>query len=230
VPGFPLADHAAAVYAVVGVLAALRQRDLHGAGQFIDVSMFDVMTNVLWDEPLDQYEDEGYRQRMGNTDLRGARINVYPAANGWVAVMSLNQSHFDRLCQEMGQPELAAQFPDLPTRVAAAAEVDAAVAAWSSRLPVDEVVRRLDAIDVPSAPVNVAWSTRNHPQTAARGMLIDLEHSAAPGVPAAYRAARVPLVMSRTALGASPVVEPLGASTNRILDPHRVSRSSDLSV
>jgi formyl-CoA transferase len=216
-PGFPLADHAAAVYAVVGILAALRQRDWYGAGQFIDLSMFDVMTNLLWDEPLDRYEDEGYPQRTGNTDPRGAPVNVYPSADGWVTVMALSHGHFSRLCGEMGRPDLARRLPDLAARVAAAGEIDAAVTAWTSGLPTDEVVRRLDAVDVPAAPVNVPWITRTHPQTASRGMLVDLEHPAAPGVAAPYRAARVPLAMSRTTLGASPVAEPLGASTDRIL-------------
>jgi crotonobetainyl-CoA:carnitine CoA-transferase CaiB-like acyl-CoA transferase len=216
-PGFPLADHAAAVYAVVGILAALRQRDRYGAGQFIDVSMFDVMTNLLWDEPLDQYEDEGHPQRTGNTDPRGAPVNAYRSADGWGVVMGLSDAHFTRVCGEMRRADLARRLPDLAARVAAATEIDAAVSAWTSRLSTDEVVRRLDALDVPAAPVNAPWTTRNHPQTGARGMLLDLEHPAAPGVAAPCRAARVPLVMSRTTLGASPVVEPLGASTERVL-------------
>jgi crotonobetainyl-CoA:carnitine CoA-transferase CaiB-like acyl-CoA transferase len=216
-PGFPLADHAAAIYAVVGVLSALRQRDQHGAGQFIDVSMFDVMTNLLWDEPLDQYEDEAYPHRTGNTDLRGAPVDVYPAADGWVAVMGLSQAHFDRLCTELGRPDLATRFPDLPARVAGAAEIDAAIVAWTSSRATDAIVGRMDAIDVPSAPVNVPWTTRSHPQTQAREMLVALEHQSAPGVASRYRAARIPLALSRTRLGSSPVVEPLGASTRRVL-------------
>lgn len=216
-PGFPVADHAAAVYAVVAILAALRQRDAHGAGQFVDVSMFDVMTNLLWDEPLDQYEDEGYPQRTGNTDLRGAPLNVYPSADGWVVVMGLSQAHFDRLCGLLGRPELAAAHPDLAARVAASDRIDAAISDWSRMLPSDELVRRLDAIDVPSAPVNVPWTTRRHPQTAARGMLVDLAHSAAPDTAARYRAARIPITLSRTTLGASGAVRPLGADTSAVL-------------
>ena len=216
-PGFPVADHAAAVYAVVAILAALRQRDAHGVGQFVDVSMFDVMTNLLWDEPLDQYEDEGYPQRTGNTDLRGAPLNVYPSADGWVVVMGLSQAHFDRLCGLLGRLELAAAHPDLAARVAASDRIDAAISDWTRTLPSDELVRRLDAIDVPSAPVNVPWATRTHPQTEARGMLVDLAHSAAPDSAARYRAARIPITLSRTALGASGAVRPLGADTSAVL-------------
>lgn len=216
-PGFPVADHAAATYAVIGILGALRQRDAYGEGQFVDISMFDVMTNFLWDEPLDEYEDDGYPQRMGNTDLRGAPVNVYPTADGWVCVMNLGQRHFEALCGELGRPGLAERYPDLPSRVAAATEIDAAVGAWTSEHTTADVVRRLDAIDVPGAPVNVPWVTRSHPQTAARRMLAAVEHAAAPGVAAPYLAARVPIAMSATELGASAIVEPLGASTERVL-------------
>jgi crotonobetainyl-CoA:carnitine CoA-transferase CaiB-like acyl-CoA transferase len=217
-PGFPLGDHVSAVYGVIGILAALRQRDQHGTGQFIDVSMYDVMTNMLWDEPLDQYEDEGFPQRTGNTDLRGAPINVYPTADGWVAVMGLSPAHFQRLCDEMGRPDLAVHTT-LATRTAAAAEIDAGVTAWTSTMTTEAAMARLDAIDLPNAPVRTPWATRDDAQVAARGMLIEMEHVASPGQKIAYRAARLPLVMSDTDLGSSPVVEPLGASTERILGP-----------
>lgn len=217
-PGFPVADHAAAAYAVIAILAALRQRDAHGVGQFVDVSMFDVMTNLLWDEPLDQYEDEGYPHRTGNTDLRGAPLNVYPSADGWVVVMGLSQAHFDRLCGVLGRPQLAARYPDLAARVAASDQIDDAISDWTRRLPTDEVVRRLDAIDVPSAPVNAPWTTRTHAQTEARDMLVDLSHAATPDTAARYRAARIPISLSRTSLGASGVVRPLGADTRAVLD------------
>jgi CoA:oxalate CoA-transferase len=217
-PGFPLGNHVSAVYGVVGILAALRQRDRTGIGQFIDVSMYDVMANMLWDEPLDQYEDEGFPQRTGNADLRGAPVNVYPTADGWIAMIGLTPAHFQRLCEEMGRPDLAVHTT-LATRTAAAPEIDAGVSAWTTTLSTAQAMARLDAIDLPNAPVRTPWATRDDPQIRARGLLVEMEHSAAPGVMLPYRVARLPLLMSDTDLGASPVVEPLGASTEQILGP-----------
>lgn len=217
-PGFPVGDHVSAVYGVIGILAALRHRDQFGVGQFIDVSMYDVMVNMLWDEPLDQYEDEGRGYRLGNTDLRGAPINVYPTADGWIAIMGLSAAHLARLCAEIDRPDLAVH-DTLAARTAAAREIDEAVTGWTSALTTAQVVARLDAIDLPNAPVRSPWATRDDPHVAARGMLVGLEHAANPGTALPYRAARLPLVMSEVELGASPVVEPLGASTAELLAP-----------
>jgi crotonobetainyl-CoA:carnitine CoA-transferase CaiB-like acyl-CoA transferase len=132
--------------------------------------------------------------------------------------MGLSQAHFDRLCGVLGRPQLAARYPDLAARVAASDQIDDAISDWTRRLPTDEVVRRLDAIDVPSAPVNAPWTTRTHAQTEARDMLVDLSHAATPDTAGRYRAARIPISLSRTSLGASGVVRPLGADTRAVLD------------
>jgi crotonobetainyl-CoA:carnitine CoA-transferase CaiB-like acyl-CoA transferase len=215
-PGFPVGDHVSAVYGVIGILAALRHRDQSGLGQFIDVSMYDVMVNMLWDEPLDQYQDESRADRLGNTDLRGAPINVYPTTDGWIAIMGLSTAHLTRLCVELDRPDLAAH-DTLAARTAAAGEIDAAVTRWTSGRTIAEAMARLDAIDLPNAPVRSPWATRDDPHVDARAMLVSLEHAARPGTPLPYRAARLPLIMSAVELGASPVVEPLGASTAELV-------------
>ena len=84
--GITIADHASATYAALGVLAALRQRDATGRGQLVDVAMFDVLTASVWDEPVDHYAAIGMPPRTGNADGRGAPINTYRCADGWISV------------------------------------------------------------------------------------------------------------------------------------------------
>jgi crotonobetainyl-CoA:carnitine CoA-transferase CaiB-like acyl-CoA transferase len=86
----------------------------------------------------------------------------------------------------------------------------------ASRSAITSPPCRLDAIDLPNAPVRPPWTTIGDPKTAARSMLVGLEHASAPG-PVVYRTARLPLVISGSELGASPQVEPLGTSPDRIL-------------
>ena len=78
--GAAVADFSSAAFAAMGVLGALRQRDQTGRGQHVDLSMLDVLTALVWDEPVDHYAASGMPVRTGNADPRGAPINVYPAA------------------------------------------------------------------------------------------------------------------------------------------------------
>ena len=85
--GVTVGDQIPGLYGALGVLAALRQRELDGRGQVVDVAMLDALVALLWDEPLDEFEDQGIPQRVGNTDPRGAPLAVYPAQDGWIAIV-----------------------------------------------------------------------------------------------------------------------------------------------
>ena len=65
--GITIADHTTATFAALGIVAALRQRDLTGVGQLVDVAMLDVLTALVFDEPVDHYAASGmpgaHRQR-----------------------------------------------------------------------------------------------------------------------------------------------------------------------
>ena len=63
--GVPVADLLAPVFAVVGILAALRQRDYTGLGQEVDISMLGVLTSLVAAEPFDLLEACGLPQRTG---------------------------------------------------------------------------------------------------------------------------------------------------------------------
>ena len=57
--GITIADHTTATFAALGIVAALRQRDLTGVGQLVDVAMLDVLTALVFDEPVDHYAATG---------------------------------------------------------------------------------------------------------------------------------------------------------------------------
>lgn len=112
--GFTVGDLAPAIFGALGILAALRQREREGCGQFIDVSMFDVLTALIWDEPLDHYADTGVPPRVGNADPRAAPINCYATRDGQVAIVPAAQAHWPRLCAVLERPDWAAD-PTLAT-------------------------------------------------------------------------------------------------------------------
>ena len=214
--GVYLGDHVPAVYAVVGILAALRQRDRTGKGDFVDVSMHDVLTAMLWDAPLDVWQAEGRAERTGNTDPRGAPVNAYPTADGWIAILVMDDHRFRALCGEIGSPGLADTSRGLRGRALNAELIDAAITRWSSRLSTARAFERLAALDCPAAPVNPPWAGQSDPHTAARGVLGYVAHQAAPA-PTDFRAARLPVKFGTLAVSDDLTTEPLGFSTERFL-------------
>src|SRR5262245_56389481 len=114
--GATVGDQVPALYAALGVMAALRQRERDGRGQHVDVAMLDSLLALLWDEPIDVFEAQGLPERIGNSDTRGAPLDVYPSADGWVALVMTNDASWPPLCALIGRAELAARFPDYRAR------------------------------------------------------------------------------------------------------------------
>jgi len=214
--GVYLGDHVPAVYAVVGILAALRQRDRTNKGDLVDVSMYDVLTAMLWDAPLDVWQDEGRTERSGNTDPRAAPMNAYRTADGWVAMLVMDDDRFRALCGEIGDAGLADTYKGARARAANADVIDAAILRWSSRVTTATAIERLVALDCPAAPVNPPWQGRTDPHTVAREVLGYVAHRAAPAA-SSVRAARLPITFDRLVVSDDLRTEPLGFSNENDL-------------
>src|SRR5262249_9508568 len=178
--GITIADHTTATFAALGVVAALRQRDQTGVGQIVDVAMLDVLTALVFDEPVDHYAATGVPVRTGNADARGAPINAYQCADGWIAVTCTSDAHVVRLCELMEQAELVERFPDHRARSRGAQEVDAAIERWTSTRSAIDVEAAFEAIGFPAGRVRDPVDAANDEAVVARGLLEPLRHPDAP--------------------------------------------------
>ena len=214
--GITIADHTSATFAALGILAALRQREATGRGQLVDVAMLDVLTALVWDEPVDYYAAIGMPPRTGNADGRGAPINTYRCADGWISVTCTSDSQWQRLCNLMERDDALQRWPTIRERVGAAGEIDAAVEAWTSTRPVREVESAFLAIGLPAGRVRDPIEAATDPALAARGLLTDLRHPAAPpDRPSGFLGPRLPISFAgRVEL---PPAEQLGTSTDSVL-------------
>lgn len=90
---------------------------------------------------------------------------------------------FKRLAAVIGRPGLAAdpRLADNAGRVRHAAELDAAISAWTGGLPYEEVLQRLEEGEIPSGPIYTAAEIAKDPHFAARGMLERHRVAIAPG-------------------------------------------------
>lgn len=174
--GAAFADFSGGVHLVAGVLAALYQRSQTGKGQFIEVSMQDSVLPTLTSNLAGYLDSDGaVPERTGNRHggLAICPYNVYPASDGWLAVMCSSNKHWLTLCQLMDRGDLAAdpRFGSNPERARYMDEIDDVVASWTATLTKAELTDRLVQADIPAGPVISVSELLDDPHIRERGML-----------------------------------------------------------
>jgi crotonobetainyl-CoA:carnitine CoA-transferase CaiB-like acyl-CoA transferase len=174
--GVSIGDTLAALHGVIGVLTALRHREVNGGvGQVIDVALYESVFNVM-ESLLPEYDAFGVVRGAAGSALPGiAPSNAYPCADGaYVLVAGNGDSIFRRLMQAIGRADLAAD-PGLARndgRVPRVEEIDAAIRGWTSARPIGEAIATLDAAGVPVGRIYSVADIAADPQYLARDMIV----------------------------------------------------------
>lgn len=186
--GVPFADLITPLFAIIGTLAALRQAEQTGVGQFVDVSMLGAMTGLVASEHFDVLEQLGIPTRTGKTAPRLAPFGVYAARDGFVAICAPQDSFAFGIFRAMNRPELItdARFTTRDLRVRHDKELDAMIESWTSTLPVTELLATLEANSVPSAEVRDPRTAVSDAHVVARGETMPLKHPKFGAVVEAY--------------------------------------------
>jgi crotonobetainyl-CoA:carnitine CoA-transferase CaiB-like acyl-CoA transferase len=152
--GISISDDLAGMYAAIGLLAALWQRDGAGTGRgrVVDVNLVDSVVSLM-EGMLPEYALDGrVRQPQGAAIATASPTNTYPCADGkWLCIAGNSDLIFRRLMPAIGRPDLAhaAEYATNALRCANRAALDAAIAAWTRRLPAREAEAVLEAAEVP---------------------------------------------------------------------------------
>lgn len=156
--GPAISDFLAGVHLFGGVMAALYERTRTGRGRLVEVSMLEATFPTL-SSGLAMWHARGGKAPLqtGNrhSSLAEAPYNVYPASDGYVAIICVNESHWRSLCRAMNRPELIEDSRFL-TRLARASridEVDGLISGWTSGWTRDTLAEQLNSHGVPNAPV-----------------------------------------------------------------------------
>jgi crotonobetainyl-CoA:carnitine CoA-transferase CaiB-like acyl-CoA transferase len=178
--GPTLVDFMGGIHLYAAVLTALYERDRSGEGRLVEVAMQEAVYPSLA-ASFEYYHRTGQPPpRTGNRQagLSTAPYNVYPAADGHVAIHIVTEGHWRNLLKAMGREELAddPRFATNADRVAHMDETDALVAEWTRTLPKMEIFARLKAGRVPSAPVRTAPEVMADRHMHERGMLEEIDH------------------------------------------------------
>jgi len=188
-----LSDAIAGVFASNGIVAALFHRERTGVGQAIDVAMADCLFSLIYDEPIDCYEQLGLAPRQGNRIMRFSPFNIFRAKDGWVAIGAATHGDWLSLLEAMGRADVK-DDPDMMEigwRIANNDAVDELVTQWTAQKAKDEIVEALGRAAVACSPVRSTDEVMRWPQLLEREMIVSLVNpltgeaspASAPGFP-----------------------------------------------
>lgn len=170
-PAGALGDISAAMFATVGVLSALRQRDRTGQPQYVDIAMFDSM--VAMADLVVNFWSMGLRgNRQAPLIMDGFR-----AKDGWFIVQVGREHQFERLAHTLGKPEWLTD-PRFATREGWRTHLDdticPAVEAWAADKTKLEACDVLARDGIAAGPVFTPEDIVADPHVAARDMLVEV--------------------------------------------------------
>ena len=214
--GVSLGDSLAALFAVVGTLAALHERDESGKGQEVDVAIYEAVAAVMESTMADFEIGNVVRGRSGGALPGVAPSGAYPTADGSDVLIAGNaDSVFARLCDAMGHADLAvnARFATHAARGTNAAELDDLISQWTRGFDSEPLLRLLAEHAVPAGRVYTAPDMLNDPHYLARAMVLRATARAGFEVPMTGIVPR----FSRTPGGVRDVGPDLGEHTDEIV-------------
>ena len=186
-----ICDISAAMYANQAILLALAARQRTGRGQRVEASLFESQIAWLLFRAVGYFATgKAPPGKMGSASAHLAPYEVYPTADGDIMVAALNDRLYQRLAAALDLPEIATD-PDYATnakrvknRVALNAKLKERLATRSTA----EWSKVITAAGVPCSGINTIEDVLRDPQTAARDMIMELEHSTlgaikVPGIP-----------------------------------------------
>ncbi|HIJ92954.1 MAG TPA: CoA transferase [Rhodospirillaceae bacterium] len=174
--GISLGDTLTGMFAVQGCLMALYWRDALGGGrgQVVDASITESCFAFM-EGALPEYQKLGVIREPSGTGLANVSpSNIFPTRDGkWVVIAANMDSLFGRLCEAMGQPELAKdpRYVTHKVRGDNAAELDGRIAEWSKTLTAEELDKLLDDHGVVVGPIYTMADIVKDPQFQARDMI-----------------------------------------------------------
>ncbi|MBK5287799.1 MAG: CoA transferase [Acidimicrobiia bacterium] len=212
--GISLGDSLAALFAVIGTLAAVTERNRSGQGQEVDVAIYEAVMALMESTVADFELGGAIRGRSGGFLPGVAPSNAYPTADGRDVVIAANaDAVFARLAVAMDRPDLAEPYATHAARAAGQIELDAEVSVWTRTLTANDVLARLDEHSIPCGLINTAPDLALDSHIAARDMIVRLAAGFERSVP---MAGIVPK-LSRTPGAIRSVGPALGADTDAVL-------------
>jgi crotonobetainyl-CoA:carnitine CoA-transferase CaiB-like acyl-CoA transferase len=175
--GVSLIDLGTGVWAALGVLAALYERERTGVGRALETSLYETALSLLSYQLVGYLGTGAVQGRHGSAFAQIAPYEVFPTRDGDLMIAAANDKLFAALCGVLGIQELPRdpRFLTNPQRVANRAELVALIEERTGERDSAELLEALVAAGVPASPVHDVAEAARHPQTEALAMLQALD-------------------------------------------------------
>src|SRR6266480_1305155 len=177
--GAPLSDITAGILAAMGILAAYAHRLKTGQGQWVETSLFEAaLVQTYWQSSIALATGIA-PCAMGSAHPTNAPYQAFEASDKWIVVGGANQKHWLRTLEVLGATELArdSRFATGADRMAHLKELEALLTAHFITKPAEYWLSALDEAGIPCGPVNDMLQALADPQTIAREMVVEVQHS-----------------------------------------------------
>jgi formyl-CoA transferase len=213
--GIAISDLMTGMYACTAILAAIAQRERYGAGQYIDVSLFDAQVAMMAVMNMNYLVSGTPPARAGNAHQNIVPYQVFACADGHLILAVGNDAQFARFCEIARKPEWARdpRFAANAERVKRRDVLVPLIAAVMRTRTQAEWLQALEAVGVPCGPINRLDQVFADPQVRARGMRFDLPHRLSGTVPQVGN----PLRFSATPVEYTQAPPLLGEHTSAVL-------------
>ncbi|TMI05870.1 MAG: CoA transferase [Betaproteobacteria bacterium] len=213
--GNPVADINAGILAFGGILAAYVHKLKTGRGQMVDTSLMEAALQQTYWQAAIYFATGESPGPTGSAHVLTAPYQAFRARDGWMNIGGANQANWERIAEVLGHPEWRAD-PRFATNSARMENLDTLSALMDTVLVTRDKAEWLAAFDaagVPAGSVHNLGEALTHPQTLARGMVVDLVHPEA----GATRALGCPLHFSATPARVDRPAPLLGEHTREVL-------------
>jgi len=208
-----LPDKLTGIQAAQAITAALFARERTGVGQHITLSMLDTIIAFLWNSDMGGHtfvgDEPDEEKAQSFIDL------IYETADGFISVAAMHDKHWRSLAKALDRPDFLTderfKTPELRD-INADERLNITQEALKSRTTKD-LLALLESEDVPCAPVLTRRQMRDHPQVAANGIIIEIDHPQA----GRLRQTRPPAQFSESGIEMRRGAPAYGADTAEVL-------------
>ena len=176
--GIPIGDLGGGMFAVMGILAALRERDVSGEGQHVDISMLDCQISMLNYMATMYFLSGDDPTPIGNNHFVHVPYNSYRTADGFIVIAVITDNFWQNLKQVVTYPGFdLEEYDTQPGRLASKDYIDGKLNEILATQSSEYWLERLVEKRIPCAPVNKFSQALSDEQVIHRNMVVDLKHS-----------------------------------------------------
>lgn len=170
--GIPIADLTAGLYAAIGILIALLEREVSGQGQWVQTSLLQAQISMLDFQAARWLIKNEVPQQAGNNHPTSIPTGVFRTADGFINIATTGEAIWQRLCQALNAGELLdnANYANAELRLKYRDELNKTLEEYVSKLTSERCIQLLNEAGVPCGPIYSIDQVFNDSQVKTLGM------------------------------------------------------------